>query len=694
MRRAPIPIAFAAIMLLLTLFLGGQALASESSADLILSPGLDEITHERAVRLIDGVAYLPLRQTAAAFGAAAYWIDDAVVMRLLTERDSIELTIGQASIKAGDQVKALDAPPMNIDGEMHISLQSAMDLLDIDGVWSEDQRTLVLRRSLPLLIGIAMEELPDGRRAVVLTFSKPISARLTGSFLTSPDRYFVDIPGVRIGLSEDQRTLEVDDPILLRVRASQNLPDPPTVRVVLDMDRAFRYSVSRDPKDFTRVIIAPAFKIGSAELVRTPDGGFVRILSDGGPVSYQINYYLEPDRIVIDLANSFLVPGAFEISNDDHYFVKSIRASQNQPDTVRVVIDLRRPYPFTSYVPDGSPNELRVAFGKMVYAPEIIDTPTSVLIRVRSSQPNSGSVWADSFESERHRLVIDFENSFFGFDPADVGVDNELISGFRAGRFQAHVVRMVFDLTRFCAYSMPRSEDGNVIVVQLYKTLETAVFGRKIVIDPGHGSLRSVDPDGGPGAVRTLDGETVMEKDLNLSVALKLRDLLKAAGANVLLTRETDVGVTLRDRWALSDSHQAEIFVSLHHNATPAEWSDKRGVEVFHKPGDEVSQSLAKAISLELSKATDQNSNYVGVHPAMRLAVVENVKAPAVLVEVAYMSCLDDLKRIVTDEFQKCAAEGIYNGLVRFFLGLSQAGLAPGLDALPVQEAGAGGSSQ
>ena len=138
---------------------------------------------------------------------------------------------------------------------------------------------------------------------------------------------------------------------------------------------------------------------------------------------------------------------------------------------------------------------------------------------------------------------------------------------------------MVFDLTRFCAYSMPRAEDGdgNVIVIQLYKTLETAVFGRKIVIDPGHGSLRSVDPDGGPGAVRTLDGETVMEKDLNLSVALKLRDLLKAAGANVLLTRETDVGVTLRDRWVASDTHQAEIFVSLHHNATPAEWSDKRG---------------------------------------------------------------------------------------------------------------------
>jgi N-acetylmuramoyl-L-alanine amidase len=717
MRRAPLPIALAAYILLITVFLGGQALARESSAqpeaeagaqssprfsaqlgveasaDLILSSGLDDITHERAVRFVDGVAYLPLRQTSAAFGAAAYWIDDAVVMRLLTERDSIELTVGEASIRAGGQVKALDAPPMNIDGEMHISLQSAMDLLGIDGVWSEDQRSLVLRKSLPLLAGMAMEKLPDGRLAVVLTFSQPIYARLTGSFLTSPDRFFVDIPGVRIGLKEDQRILEVDDPILLRVRASQNLPDPPTVRVVLDLDRAFRYSVSRDPKDFTRVIIAPAFKIESAELVRTPDGGYVRILSDGGPVSYQINYYLEPDRIVIDLANSFLLPGALEVSNDDHYFVKSIRASQNQPDMVRVVIDLRRPYPFTPYVPDGSPNELRIAFGKMVYAPEIIDTPASVLIRVRSSQPNSGSVWADSIEAERHRLVIDFENSFFGFDPADVKIDSELISGFRAGRFQAHVVRMVFDLTRFCAYSMPRAEDGdgNVIVIQLYKTLETAVFGRKIVIDPGHGSLRSVDPDGGPGAVRTLDGETVMEKDLNLSVALKLRDLLKAAGANVLLTRETDVGVTLRDRWVASDTHQAEIFVSLHHNATPAEWSDKRGVEVFHKPGDEVSQTLAKAISAELSKATSQNSNYVGVHPGMRLAVVENVKAPAVLVEVAYMSCLEDLKRIVTEEFQNSAAEGIYNGLVRFFLARYQPELgAAGADASAVQGAGGG----
>ena len=114
-------------------------------------------------------------------------------------------------------------------------------------------------------------------------------------------------------------------------------------------------------------------------------------------------------------------------------------------------------------------------------------------------------------------------------------------------------------------------------------------------------------------------------------------------------------------------------------------------VEVFHKPGDEVSQTLAKAISAELSKATSQNSNYVGVHPGMRLAVVENVKAPAVLVEVAYMSCLEDLKRIVTEEFQNSAAEGIYNGLVRFFLARYQPELgAAGADASAVQGAGGG----
>ena len=110
-----------------------------------------------------------------------------------------------------------------------------------------NQRSLVLRKSLPLLAGMAMEKLPDGRLAVVLTFSQPICE----AYRLVPDQsgpVFVDIPGVRIGLKEDQRILEVDDPILLRVRASQNLPDPPTVRVVLDLDRAFRYSVSRRPK--------------------------------------------------------------------------------------------------------------------------------------------------------------------------------------------------------------------------------------------------------------------------------------------------------------------------------------------------------------------------------------------------------------------------------------------------------------
>ena len=71
-----------------------------------------------------------------------------------------------------------------------------------------------------------VEKLDDGRQAVVLTLSKPVSSRLTEAILTEPDRYYVDIPGVRMGLAEEKRTLQVDDAILRSVRASQNIPDP------------------------------------------------------------------------------------------------------------------------------------------------------------------------------------------------------------------------------------------------------------------------------------------------------------------------------------------------------------------------------------------------------------------------------------------------------------------------------------
>lgn len=85
--------------------------------------------------------------------------------------------------------------------------------------------------------------------------------------------------------------------------------------------------------------------------------------------------------------------------------------------------------------------------------------------------------------------------------------------------------------------------------------------GRTILVDPGHGGTAATDSFRvGPTGER--------EEWVDLRVALLLRDLLEEAGARVVLTREDDVPVELRARADLARERSADVFISVHHNAT------------------------------------------------------------------------------------------------------------------------------
>ena len=191
------------------------------------------------------------------------------------------------------------------------------------------------------------------------------------------------------------------------------------------------------------------------------------------------------------------------------------------------------------------------------------------------------------------------------------------------------------------------------------------------MIDPGHGSFPSQHPHGDPGADRSLDGEVIWEKDLNLAVALKLRDLLLELGANPVLTREEDIGLSLADRSRVADEAGGDVFISIHHNSSRVQWSQISGVEIYHKSGDGLSRALAQSLGLAMLQTTGQRLAYVGVHRSFLLGVLEMPRIPSVLVEVGFMNCLDELKRLVTDDFQIKAATGLINGLVSYFSGES-----------------------
>jgi len=186
-----------------------------------------------------------------------------------------------------------------------------------------------------------------------------------------------------------------------------------------------------------------------------------------------------------------------------------------------------------------------------------------------------------------------------------------------------------------------------------------------IVVDAGHGGVD-------PGAIAPSNG--LKEKDVNLCVALKLRDLLKAAGLNCITTRSTDDSLVhpydqvndLAARAQVANDAKADLFVSIHHNSAGS--SAAVGTAVYSYPGSAEGAKLAETIQEELVKALGWSNvpgKDDGTHTA-NFAVLRRTLMTAVLCESAYMSNPEEAELLATDEFRQKEAQGIYNGIAKY----------------------------
>ncbi|MHB9057956.1 MAG: N-acetylmuramoyl-L-alanine amidase family protein, partial [Bacillota bacterium] len=145
--------------------------------------------------------------------------------------------------------------------------------------------------------------------------------------------------------------------------------------------------------------------------------------------------------------------------------------------------------------------------------------------------------------------------------------------------------------------------------------------GRLIVIDPGHGGN---DP-GGSGRQGSV------EKVLTLDMGIKLRDLLTAAGASVLMTRDDDSLVGLYERPALANLAGADANVSIHLNWYQSRWV--RGIEVYYYPVNPASERLAGDVHRSLINGLRLADR--GISAEQTFVAIRETTAPSVLIEVA-----------------------------------------------------------
>lgn len=184
-----------------------------------------------------------------------------------------------------------------------------------------------------------------------------------------------------------------------------------------------------------------------------------------------------------------------------------------------------------------------------------------------------------------------------------------------------------------------------------------------IVVDAGHGGID-------PGKIGV---NNALEKDINLSIALKLERNLKENGINVVMTRTDDNGlyketdsnkkvVDMKNRLAIIEEAKPALAVSIHQNSYPD--STVSGVQVFYYKDSAKSREAAEIMQTQLIKtlqpkkertAKDNGSYYL----------LKKTSVPIVIVECAFMSNPTEAQLLTQDDYQERVAWAIYMGIMQ-----------------------------
>jgi len=351
-----------------------------------------------------------------------------------------------------------------------------------------------------------------------------------------------------------------------------------------------------------------------------------------------------------------------------------------------------------------------------------VDSRTTFTHRLLKKDP--------SIQVPYRRLYIDIANARLSPDlQRSIPIHDGLLKMARVGQYDRNTVRVVFDIESIEDYKIFPLGDPFRIVIDVtgepvagaaapdrggaqarqspaIKTpplsstpslsQQLGLKVRRIVIDPGHGGKD-------PGAIGK---KGLKEKDVTLKLAKMLeKELQGKLDADIVLTRRTDVFIPLEERTAIANSRDADLFVSLHINASPRRAAS--GIETYTlniSNDEEVMRIAARENSTSRRSVSDlqfilndliktaKTNDSVRLAEAVQLKLVTNLrtryrdvkgngvkgapfyvlvgtKMPAILVEASFISNPTEESRLRDDRYLQSIVEGISKGLVEYIDG-------------------------
>ncbi|MDW7674221.1 MAG: N-acetylmuramoyl-L-alanine amidase [Bacillota bacterium] len=263
------------------------------------------------------------------------------------------------------------------------------------------------------------------------------------------------------------------------------------------------------------------------------------------------------------------------------------------------------------------------------------------------------------------RIFVDIYNSKLDTSQREIPVNDGLVKQIRMAQNRPGVIRVVADLERKANHGVfTLNQAGSYpyrLVLDILRSQEQAdrppmeelpPSSKLVVIDPGHGG-------GDPGAIG-IDG--IQEKEVNLAIALMLRDLLKQKNIEVSLTRTDDRTLSLAERVRHINGLETMAAISIHCNSFNS--ASANGIETFYHSKKQEAKALATLVQNSLIKAFGWTNR--GVKTGNYYMVRETKLKEIVLPEIGFLTNDKEGRAMAKKENRTKAAEALAKGIVEF----------------------------
>ncbi len=384
----------------------------------------------------------------------------------------------------------------------------------------------------------------------------------------------------------------------------------------------------------------------------------------------------DPTRVVYDLKNAIVNP---VYHNKEFPFGtnESIKVAQFDYNTARIVITTNKPEKYTP----------------VIYA----DTQKLVIFNSKNTSPlnlystlsDMTGITAEKSDDKTHSVKFTFSKSVtFGINRSANKIELMMynLNNYYGGAFSSEMRNTPFEKAEFsdlknggAKLSIPLKDndkadvflgaDGKTMRIKLHlaetftpkpdtiepEIITPAVIKRKnskdkyVVIDAGHGGSDC-------GAIRN----NINEKDITLDIAKKVQKLLIKKGYIVEMTRTDDTYVSLQDRVEISEKFNPDIFVSIHVNSSNNEAPS--GLETHYYKDN----SLDLAKHMHAAMLNNINSKDRGLFKS-KFYVINHTTAPAVLLEIGFLSNPSERAQLVTESRKNATAKAVVEGINEYF---------------------------